>query len=50
MSQEPPAPLAYRGPPPGKQPPFVAGVIMGLLAGSLLSFVAYWLGMSIGLV
>ena len=50
MSQEPPAPLDYRGTPPGSRAPLLGGVILGLVAGSLLSFVVYWLGMAIGVV
>jgi hypothetical protein len=38
--------LDYRGPQPGSRPPLVLGVIAGVVAGSLLSFVAYWFGVA----
>jgi len=44
MPAEPPARLDYRSVPGGNRPRLIGGVLMGVLAGSLLSFVAYWLG------
>lgn len=45
MPAEPPARLDYRGVPPWNRPRLIGGVLMGLAAGSLLSFVTYWFGM-----
>jgi hypothetical protein len=44
MTRKPPTPLDYDGPQPEGRPPVFLGVVAGLLAGSLLSFVAYWFG------
>src|SRR4051795_9460893 len=49
MTEETPSPLNDQTP-SRRQPPVIAGVIVGVLAGSLLSFLVYWFGMGLMLI
>jgi hypothetical protein len=40
-------PLDYESSPSGGRPPVILGVIAGVVAGSVLSFAAYWFGRSV---